>query len=269
MEMTEIQEKYVTSLYNNPNITSQQTIDSYCSMFDKFTANNHRIYRLTESQLKLYMAEFRQTYSDSYYNGMGSVLKIIYGDVLNQPRKIRWFKTIKLKRKHKDIVSYDKFIDMMKRTPSLKQKTILILFYSTGIRLTELINIEISHIDWGNKRIFIDTLKGGKKRYVPIHNLTARYLRKYIKRYAPNGFLFNGQKTARYSASSIQQIFKMASSGSVSPHLFRHTFISNMVEKVDVFMTQELAGHLSLNSTLYYNHISANRMKDMYNPLDG
>lgn len=268
MKLTEIQEKYVTALCNKPSVNSEQTISSYCSMMDKFMAENSRVYRMSEHQIKMYMAEFRKEYSDSYYNGMGSVLKILYEDVLNQPRKMSWFSVVKIKRQYKDIVSYDKFIEMMKSTNCLKHKTIFIMFYSTGVRLSELLNIEINDIDWENNRIFIRSLKGGKNRHVPIHKLTAKYIRKYINDYSPTKFLFNGQNRPQYSTASVQKIFKRASHGMVNPHLMRHTFLTNMIEKVDVFMAQELAGHLSLSSTLYYNHISADRMNTIYNPLD-
>lgn len=82
MNLTELKQNYVTELRNKPNINSEQTIKSYVSVINIFCSKNSRVYRLTEQDLKKYLAEIRKEYSDSYYNVIGSALKILYVDVL-------------------------------------------------------------------------------------------------------------------------------------------------------------------------------------------
>lgn len=267
MILSELKGNYVTELYNNPNIKSEETIKQYWAACNKFISENNRVYRMSSKEIKHYMASIREEYSDSYYNVIGSSVKILYS-VLGQPQKMKWFKAIKTKRKYQDIVSVEEFIVMMRRTQNLKHKTIIILFYSTGIRLTELLNIKLTDIDWINNRIFIRTLKNGKNRHVPMHPLTRRYMSKYIRKHTPFAYLFNGQGKLQYSPTSIQKVFKNASNGAYTPHSMRHAFITNMIEKVDVFMTKELSGHECLESTLHYNHVPAKRLNTIYNPLD-
>lgn len=266
MDLTEILENYDKNL--DLKYDSKNTKTGYRNALNKYLKDNDRIYRMSKNDVKDYMSIFRKTYSNSYFNIMGSALILLYRDVLNQPFKMTWFKSIKLERKFHRIITNDEFIQMMKSATSLKHKTILIILYSTGIRETELINIKLSDIDFKSKRIFIESLKNGKNRYSPLKELTERYIKAYIKEFNPKEFLLNGQIKMQYSASSIFQMVKRVSNNKANPHLFRHTFASLMIEKEDVFYTQELLGQRSLESTLHYNHISQDRLQKSFNPLD-
>jgi integrase len=221
---------------------------------------------MTKNQLKEYLSQIRSKYSNSYYNVIGSALKILYSDVLKQPLKMEWFHPVKTEKKYVDIITYTEFVDMMKSTSQIKHKLIIILLYSTGVRLSELLNIELSDIK--EDMIFIRTVKHGKNRYVQLHKLTKRYLNSYIRKWNPTKYLLEGQFKSKYSSSSVQNIIKRTSNGRFYPHLFRHTYLTNVIEKVDVFAAKELAGHMSLKSTMHYNHIPKERLVSMYNPLD-
>lgn len=264
MDLTELKENYVRELHLKTK--SVETRKSYISALNKFIHENNRVYRLSENDLKSYMSDFRNKYSDSYFNVMGSALKILYIDVLKQHRKIQWFKPVKTDRKFHNIVTQDQFINMMKNTSNIKHKLIIIMLYSTGIRETELINLKLDDIDLFNKRIFIRSLKNGKNRFIPLHELTIKYLNSYLNKIKPIEYLLNGQSNIKYSVSSIRNICKNNSYGKVYPHLLRHTYLTNVIENEDIFAAMELAGHRNLNSTLHYNHISPNRK--LFNPLD-
>ncbi len=266
MELTEIKKKYVIEL--NLKTNSKATKESYLSALNKYLNENSRIYRMGVDDIKSYMSQFKVNYSDSYYNIIGASLIILYDKVLNQPNKMKWFKSIKTERKFHDITSDNEFVLMMKSAKNIKHKTIIILLYSTGIRLNEMINIKISDIDFIYKRIYIKTLKGGKNRYVKLHELTERYIKSYLKKLNPIEFLFNGQKSLKYSETSVRNIFKKASNGKHSPHSARHYFATNTIEREDVFFTMESLGHRNLNSTLHYNHIAKERLLKSYNPMD-
>jgi len=266
MNLTELKQNYVTELRNKTNINSEQTIKSYVSVVNIFCNKNSRVYRLTEKDLKRYLSEIRKEYSDSYYNVIGSALKILYVDVLKQPFKMSWFHPVKTYKKFVDIITFDEFVGMMKATTQIKHKLIIILLYSTGVRLSELLDINLSDIK--EDRIFIRTLKNGKNRNVQLHLLAKKYLRKYLSKWNPKEYLFEGQFGGKYSGSSVQSIIKKVSNGRFHPHSFRHTYLTNIIEKLGVFPAMELAGHLSLDSTLHYNHIPQEKLINMYNPLD-
>lgn len=265
MDLTELRKKYVMELGLKTN--SKSTKESYLSALNKFISENNRVYRLTENDLKKYMSDFREKYSDSYFNIMGSALIILYKNVLGQ-NKMNWFKSIKTDRKFYDITSDDEFVLIMRSVDNIKHKFLIILLYSTGIRKTECINLKIDDVDFIYKRIFIRSIKNGKNRYVKLHELTERYLRAYIKKWNPKTYLFEGQTGGKYSAGSISNIFKKASKGKYSPHSARHYYATNTIEHEDVFFTMESLGHRNLSSTLHYNHISKDRLKKSFNPMD-
>ena len=97
---------------------------------------------------------------------------------------------------------------------------------------------------------------------------TKKYLQKYLVKWHPKQYLLEGQSSGKYSCSSVQSIIKNVSNHKFHPHSFRHTYLTNIIEKVGVFPAMELAGHLCLNSTLHYNHIPREKLMNMYNPLD-
>ena len=149
-----------------------------------------------------------------------------------------------------------------------KHKLIHVLLFSTGIRRSELLDIKLADIDWQNERVFINSAKGCKNGYVPLHNMTKKYLLKYLREWKPNEYLLNGQSLIKYSASSLNSIIKRISNGKYSCHSYRHTFITNFIEHENVFAAQNIARHSSLSSTLHYYHIPSEKMKSLYNPLD-
>lgn len=268
-KMSELGKNYVIELdllFRNENTKYQ-----YKMALKKFISENERCYRKSENELKKYFSEFRNRYSDSYYNVICSAVKIFYEKVLKQPRKMDWFKPIKTEKQFKDIIKDEEFIKMMKNIKNIKHKFFTILLYSTGVRIGELLDIKMVDIDIINQTIFIRTEKNGKNRYVPIHDLTLRYLKVYMKEWNPKEYLFEGQNGGKYSATSIRNVINKASNGidkNIYPHLFRHTMLSKVIEKENVFLTMELAGHRSLKSTLHYNHIAMDKLKTMYNPLN-
>ena len=181
---------------------------------------------------------------------------------------MNWFRPVKIKKKFHNIISYSEFISMGRRCKNYKHKLILVLLYSTGIRRQELIDIRLDDIDFNNSRIFIRSVKGGKNRFVKLHEIAEKYMLRYLKDWRPKDFLLNGQKSLKYSASSVFNVIKNISGGKYHPHDLRHTFLTNLIEHENVFAAQDIAGHTSLNSTLHYYHISSEKLDEMYNPLD-
>lgn len=268
MELSEIRKNYVTALRNKPSITSERTVKSYLSVFERFCSDNSRIYRMSANELKAYMAKIRVEYSDSYYNVFGSVAKVVYEDVLIQPHKMKWFTPIHTYPKFHNIISPGEFIEMGKRCSNSKHKVIHVLLYSTGIRLSEMLNIKLDDIDYTSHRIFIKSAKKGKNRYVQLHPLLLKYLKIYFKQWKPKVYLLNGQKSLQYSSTSVQKIVSRISNGKYHPHSYRHTYLTNLIEYENVFKAKDLAGHSSLKSTLHYYHISIDNLNKTYNPLD-
>lgn len=154
----------------------------------------------------------------------------------------------------------------------MRDLTILETFYSTGIRVSELVNIKMEDIDFNNKTIKI-LGKGNKERIVLYGNVLSEYLDIYLskrKEISKTNFLFinkfGNQLTDRGVRLIIENILKKGSFNyHISPHTLRHTFATHMLDNgADLRIVQELLGHSSLASTEVYTHISNERLREVY-----
>ncbi|MBN8571179.1 MAG: tyrosine recombinase XerC [Ignavibacteria bacterium] len=151
---------------------------------------------------------------------------------------------------------------------------ILELFYSTGIRLSELINLKISNINFSIKTIKVFG-KGSKERIVPFGKNAELSINEYLKiRPVPaegnSDILFlssNGNKlypmqVNRITKKSLESVTELKKK---SPHILRHTFASHLLDKgADIRAVKDLLGHESLSTTQVYTHISPEKLKKVY-----
>lgn len=178
-------------------------------------------------------------------------------------------------------VLYTKDLETLLNTPDcnnpLGQRNCVILemFYSTGIRVSELVNLKVSDIHFHDKRIKI-LGKGSKERYV----LYGSVLEKKLNLYLQNGyqelnknksdFIFlnkNGNPlTTRGVETILDQILKKSGLNyHISPHVLRHTFATDMLNNgADLKIVQELLGHENLATTQIYTHVSNERLRQVY-----
>lgn len=148
---------------------------------------------------------------------------------------------------------------------------ILELFYSTGLRLSELCGLDARDIDIvsGSLRVLG---KGRKERMLPVGGLAMRAVQVYRSRAnVHDGALFLGKRRTRISPRAVQQLLEkyLRLSGipvRVSPHKLRHSFATHMLDRgADLRGVQSLLGHASLSTTQIYTHVTVERMKTAYN----
>lgn len=155
---------------------------------------------------------------------------------------------------------------------SLRDRTILELIYSTGIRVSELVNLDISDIDFINEEIKVMG-KGGKERIVPVGTVAMNILHCYIKELKKkdtSGILFiNKNKkrlTQRFVELMIKKYAKLAGiEKKITPHTLRHSFATHLLDRgADLRSVQELLGHVNLSTTQIYTHLSIQKLKKEY-----
>ncbi|WP_310594080.1 tyrosine-type recombinase/integrase [Flavobacterium sp.] len=180
-------------------------------------------------------------------------------------------------RKEHKIPNYLTFAEITKLidvTSNLKHKSIIMLLYSGGLRLSEVINLKIADIDSSSMTITIRQAKGKKDRQVMLSEKFLLILRQYYLKYKPSSFLFEGQNSLQYSGRSIQQIVKESATKSglnkpVSPHILRHSFATHLLESgTDIRYIQELLGHNHLKTTEIYTHMTDVAKNKIKSPLD-
>lgn len=153
---------------------------------------------------------------------------------------------------------------------SLRDKAILETFYSTGMRVSELVGTNIDHMDFisGIVKVFG---KGKKERIVPIGEHAIRAVREYLnKRKIQTQAVFlnkNGKRiTDRGARGIVDKYLKLASlKHGVSVHTLRHSFATHLLNRgADLRSVQELLGHANLSTTQIYTHLTTERLKSVY-----
>jgi site-specific recombinase XerD len=164
---------------------------------------------------------------------------------------------------------------ILNNTENLKHKTMLMLCYSTGLRVSEVVGLRIKDIDSKRMVIYIKCAKGKKDRVVPLSQTALKYLREYAKQYKPKDFLFEGQYLGMpYSARSMQIILSDAKKKSNikrkgSVHALRHSYATHLLDKgVDITYIQKILGHNDLKTTLRYLHVTTRDLNKIESPLE-
>lgn len=158
-----------------------------------------------------------------------------------------------------------------------RDRTILEVLYSTGIRKEEVNNILLTDVDYKEGFIRINQGKGKKDRVVPIGKIACRYLENYIKAVRPslirdpyNNHLFLSMKGNRLSKNIVWEIVKRYAKAAklkknISPHTLRHTCATLMLRnQANIRHIQELLGHASLDSTQVYTSVSITDLKEVH-----
>lgn len=175
------------------------------------------------------------------------------------------------------IEEVDKLLDINLKSPfDYRNKAMLELMYSSGLRVSELINLKLSDIDLDNNYVRCFG-KGNKERIVPIGEVAIEYLKIYINEYrdsmkkgyyTENIFLNNHGKniTRQGFFLIIKQIAKEKDiDKNITPHMLRHSFATHLLNNgADLRTIQEMLGHANLSTTQVYTNVSTDILKENY-----
>jgi tyrosine recombinase XerC len=152
----------------------------------------------------------------------------------------------------------------------LRDKAILETFYSTGMRISELVGLALSDVDFISGVVKV-LGKGKKERIVPIGEHAIMAMRKYLeKRKKQSDTLFlnkNGRRiTDRGVRGIVAKYLRLASiKEGISPHTLRHSFATHLLDRgADLRSVQELLGHVNLATTQIYTHLTTEKLKRVY-----
>jgi integrase/recombinase XerC len=161
----------------------------------------------------------------------------------------------------------------------LRDVAILELLYSSGLRVSELVNLDMEHLDLKDRLVRVSG-KGGKERILPIGRKARDAIRDYLEHtiqkrkkagYSEDhGPLFLNYRGSRFSSRSVHRLVKRYSlecgiTTQVSPHSIRHTFATHLLDSgADLRSIQELLGHVNLSTTQKYTHVSIDKLMEVY-----
>ncbi|MDD2897882.1 MAG: tyrosine recombinase XerC [Desulfuromonadaceae bacterium] len=153
-----------------------------------------------------------------------------------------------------------------------RDRAILELLYSSGLRVSELTGLDIGELDLSSGMVRV-TGKGGKERIVPVGSRAIEALQEYLRQRCDlqaGGPVFLNSRGERINRRSVARIvdshvMQIAAFKRISPHTLRHTFATHMLEGgADLRAIQELLGHASLSTTQKYTHVSIDRLMEVY-----
>lgn len=159
-----------------------------------------------------------------------------------------------------------------------RDRTILELLYSCGIRVSELVSMNI-HSYQDEERLLKVMGKGSKERILPVGRIAGKFLNEYLFRIRPrllapkaddHGFFFLNRLGGPLSDRGVRLMFtkyirKVCSTEGATPHSLRHSFATHLLERgADIRVVQELLGHASISTTQIYTHLTKERLREVY-----
>jgi len=167
------------------------------------------------------------------------------------------------------------FTKILSSVDNIKHKAILMLIYSAGLRVGEVVKLKPEDIDSKRMLIHIKGSKGRKDRYTILSETALEILREYWREYKPRKWLFEGARPGRYlSIRTVEKILEHACEKAnirkdVSVHTLRHSFATHLLEGgTDLRYIQELLGHKDSKTTEIYTHVSIKSIGKIKSPLD-
>lgn len=264
---------------------SDNTVKTYENSIEKLITfiKNKDLLKLNVNDLEKFLISLNELEASSISNII-SAIKSFYnyyiklGKIKNNPTDL--IDMPKLSKKLPDYLTIDevnKLLDIdIKDAFSARNKAILELLYSSGLRISELVNLELKSIDFDDCVIRVFG-KGSKERIVPMNDYAIDALKEYIETYRSlmikdeiNNYVFlnnHGKIMTR------QGVFKMIKKEclvkgirkNISPHTLRHTFATHLLQNgADLRVIQEILGHSDISTTQIYTHVTNEKLKNDY-----
>ena len=262
---------------------SKNTINTYLNNLNQLNYYFHKsLLKINNKDIETFIKSLKinpksiNNYISSYktfYNYFIKVGKITINpcDVVDTPKyikKLPTYLTINEVNTLLDIKIEDEF--------SARNKSLLELLYATGLRISELINLEFKNIDL-NDCIIRVMGKGSKERIIPLSDLSIQYLKIYVKDYRQklvknevNNYVYlnnHGKKMTRQGVFKMikKRVLEIGIKKDVSPHTLRHSIATHMLENgADLRIIQEFLGHSDISTTQIYTHLSNKKLKNDY-----
>lgn len=202
-------------------------------------------------------------------------LKFYYEKVLKRERFFWEIPRPKKPFRVPRVLSKEEVIQLLNAIRNLKHKTMLMLGYGCGLRISEIVTLLLTDMDRDRRLLMIRRAKGKKDRVVSLSPVMLVMLEEYLGRYKPVKYLFEGQDPGDpYSTRSLEAVMQKAKEeagirkeGGV--HMLRHSFATHLIEKgTDVVMIQKLLGHNNIKTTLRYLHVTNKNLLNIISPLD-
>jgi len=249
---------------------SPLTVRNYSFFVEKFLNKAGKDAKdVTEDDAKAYLSDMFDTKSKNTIMLAAASLKFFYSEILKKE-----FANVKMPKKDKtlpEVLTKDEVRNLIDSTDNEKSRLILSFLYSTGLRVSELVNLKVEDINFEECTGWVRRGKGAKDRLFNVSRNLLSELKTYLE---GRGNIYVFSKEKPLTTRNIQKIIcgtkkRAGINKKVTPHTLRHSFATHLLEAgTDIRMIQAILGHSSLSTTQLYTHISSEQIKKVQNPFD-
>ncbi len=254
---------------------SQNTIKSYLHYITDFLKYANKSPReVNTGDVRGYLENLAdKNVSSSTLNGAYSALWFYFGKILRR----HFFADIPRAKKDKKlpgVFTVEEVRKILGAINNVKHKLFLGLMYSSGLRLSEAINVRVGDLDFSGRLLMVRGSKGAKDRMTILSDKVAGVLERYVKNKQPNELVFESNRGGKIRSRSAQSVFEQALRASgvrrhCTCHTLLHSFSTHLLENgTDIRYIQELLGHAKLQTTQIYTHVAKNNLEKIVSPLD-
>ena len=249
---------------------SPLTVRNYSFFVEKFLKKtNKQAELLNQDDVKLYLSELFENKSKNTIMLAAASLKFFYTEILKKD-----FSAVKIPKKDRtlpEVFTKEEVKILLNNSDTEKSRLIIGLLYSSGLRVSELVNLKVSEVNFNENTGWVRKGKGSKDRIFTLSSSLGQDLQKYLES-RENNYVFSKEKplTTRNIQKIISGTKKRAGiQKKVTPHTLRHSFATHLLEQgTDIRIIQSILGHSSLNTTQIYTHVSSEQIKKIKNPFD-
>jgi len=251
---------------------SQRTIESYSFFLKPFLKSIENPETLSLDQIRSFLATLIDKYSNKSRALAISSLRFFFKRIVDRPDIFVKLEVPKKEKKLPIVLSVNEIKALINATEFIKTELIIKLLYSSGLRVSELVNLTPQDLDFQENIGWVRKGKGKKDRLFKIADSISKQLQRYLKKNPDNGYLFSKDKPL--TTRNIQILIKRAAKKAqinkkVTPHTLRHSFATHLLEDGEnLLVIQQLLGHENLETTRIYIHISQEQIKKVKSPLD-
>jgi integrase/recombinase XerD len=257
---------------------SKSTLNNYSRRIALFVLHfNDLPENISEDEINEYLAALARdpkSPSRSTFKHMVYGLRYYYR-LMGMNKKVIALPSLKKETKLPVILNRDELKELFAAPALLKQRIVLSLIYSAGLRSQEVINLKISDVDFERMTIHIRQSKYKKDRIVPLSPTMAVGLKKYLKAENPHIWLFNGKDASgKYSVKGLSWVMREALKKTsiqkdVNLHSLRHAYATHLLEDgLNIVTLQKLLGHAEIATTMLYLHVAQCELLSPHSPLD-
>ncbi|HKB39690.1 MAG TPA: site-specific integrase [Gemmataceae bacterium] len=254
-----------------------RTVSTYVSAVARFAQHfGHSPERLGSEHVRAYQLHLlSQKASWSRFNQTVCALRFLYGVTLRCPDVVEMIPYGKKPKPLPTVLSADEVARLFAAVSSPRDLVILQTAYAAGLRVSEVVRLQVGDIDSQRMTLHIRAAKGRKDRFVPLSAVLLTRLRDYWRAFRPKLWLFPGSKPdSHLSIGHVQRVCQRAVRAAAiakkaSMHTLRHSYATHLLEGgTDLASLQKLLGHNQLSTTLRYTHVGQSHLQRTVSPLD-